>query len=660
MKNKEVNIANRILFVDDEENVLRSLKRLFMSEDYEVLTALSGPDGLAVLKEVEVPVIVSDQRMPVMTGAEFLEKSRELSPDSVRIILTGYADVEAAIGAINRGGAYRYVSKPWNDNELLLVIKDAFDKYRLVKENKYLTELTIQQNDELKKWSTELEFYVQQHTIELTNQNKELKKLNAKLKNNVSEVLASLSGLIELRNRSMRNHSNNVALLSKSIAEEIGLTALEIETIAVGAQLHDIGKIGAPDIILIKNIDELSPDEMAEYVKHPIRGQAAIDGIEDFRGPGILVRHHHEWYNGKGFPDGLKGDKIPIGARIISIADRFDRTLQGEMRSIDTALVQIKSMLASQFDAALYAPLEKAARKLFSSIISNDIVEIELNTKNLFPGMVLSRDVSTGTGLLLLRKGSVLNDKNIETLKRAVYLDPSKSGIFVTTKKGTDMIEYDDQEKKMVLKLVYYGPAMSGKTTNLLSLHDLIEKKGRGDLMILDTADDRTIYFDFLPFLIACPSGLKIKIKLYTVPGQVKHDATRKAVLARADGVAFIADSRLAEMQNNAESFENLEKNLGFVGIDIGKIPLVIQFNKRDLKDIIPEEEVRETWGKTGLPVLMASALFGKGVTETFRALLERTYEAIDARIGLNANHGLTREFFLSRILSLSTSNPES
>ena len=436
MENKEANIPNRILFVDDEENVLRSLKRLFMSEDYTVLTALSGPDGLAVLKEVEVPVIVSDQRMPVMTGAEFLEKSRELSPDSVRIILTGYADVEAAIGAINRGGAYRYVSKPWNDNELLLVIKDAFDKYRLVKENKYLTELTIQQNGELKKWSTELEFYVQQHTIELTNQNKELKKLNAKLKNNVSEVLGSLSGLIELRNRSMRNHSNNVALLSKSIAEEIGLTSLETETIAVGAQLHDIGKIGAPDIILIKNIDELSSDEMAEYVKHPIRGQAAIDGIEDFRGPGILVRHHHEWYNGKGFPDGLKGENIPIGARIISIADSLDRTLQGEMRSIDTALIQIKSMLASQFDAALYAPLEKAARKLFSSIIRNDIVEIELNTKDLFPGMILSRDVSTGTGLLLLRKGTVLNEKNIETLKRAVYLDPSKRGIFVTTKKG--------------------------------------------------------------------------------------------------------------------------------------------------------------------------------------------------------------------------------
>jgi response regulator RpfG family c-di-GMP phosphodiesterase len=436
MANKEITVPKRILFVDDEENILRSLKRLFTSADYEVLTALSGTDGLAVLKEVDVPVIVSDQRMPLMTGTEFLEKSRELSPDAVRIILTGYADIEATIDAINRGGAYRYVSKPWNDNDLLLAIKDAFDKYRLVKENIYLTELTIRQNEELKKWSAELEFYVQQHTIDLTKQNKELKKLNDKLKKNVSEILASLSSLIELRNHSMRNHSNNVAILSTAIANGIGLTAPEIEMISTASQLHDIGMIGTPDIVMIKNVGELSPDEMTEYVKHPVRGQTAIDCIDDFRGPGVLVRHHHEWYNGKGFPDGLKGENIPLGARIISIADRFDRILQGEMRSIDSALLQIKSMLASQFDAALYAPLEKAARELFSSILRDDDVEIELTTKDLVVGMVLARNLTTGTGLLLLRKGTVLNDNNIETLKRVIHLDPSKSGIFVNTKKG--------------------------------------------------------------------------------------------------------------------------------------------------------------------------------------------------------------------------------
>jgi response regulator RpfG family c-di-GMP phosphodiesterase len=436
MSNKEVNIPKLILFVDDEENVLRSLKRLFVSQEYEVLTALSGGEGLAILKDIEVPVIVSDQRMPVMTGAEFLEKSRPLSPDAVRIILTGYADVEAAIGAINRGGAYRYVSKPWNDSDLLLVIKDAFEKYRLVRENQYLTELTIKQNDELKKWSVELELYVQQHTIDLTKQNKEQKKLNLKLKKNVSEILRSLSSLIELRNGSMRNHSNNVAILSTAIAEEIGLTAPEIERISTASQLHDIGMIGAPDIVLLKNVGELSPDEMTEYVKHPVRGQAAIDCIEDFRGPGILIRHHHEWYNGRGFPDGLKGDNIPMGARIIAIADRFERILHDEMQDIDSALAKVKSMLATQFDATLYTPLEKTARELFRSIERDtDSIEVELKTKDLAPGMVISRDVITGTGLLLLRKGTVLSDKNIETLKRAANLDPSKSGILVNKKK---------------------------------------------------------------------------------------------------------------------------------------------------------------------------------------------------------------------------------
>ncbi len=221
------------------------------------------------------------------------------------------------------------------------------------------------------------------------------------------------------------------------------------------------------------------------------------------------------------------------------------------------------------------------------------------------------------------------------------------------------MIEYDAQEKKMVLKLVYYGPAMSGKTTNLLSLHDLIEKKGRGDLMMLDTSDDRTIFFDLLPFFITCKSGLRIKIKVYTVPGQVKHDATRKAVLGRVDGVAFIADSRLAEMQNNAESLENLERNLSFVGIDIDKLPLVLQFNKRDLKDIISEEDVSVTWGKTGLPVFMASALYGTGVVETFRNLAEITYDFIDAKIGLDALHGLSKEAFLDHLIRLNASASE-
>jgi len=212
------------------------------------------------------------------------------------------------------------------------------------------------------------------------------------------------------------------------------------------------------------------------------------------------------------------------------------------------------------------------------------------------------------------------------------------------------MIEFDELDQRMVLKLVYYGPALSGKTTNLLQLHDLLVREGRGDLMMLDTTDDRTIFFDLLPFFLQTPSGLKIKIKVYTVPGQVRHDATRKAVLQRADGIAFIADSQLTEASNNFESFDNLEKNLSFVGLDIDKVPLVIQFNKRDLDNVISEAEIRRTWDPTGIPVLMASALKGLGVIETFARLAGLTYDIIDRRYGLKNEHGLERELFVAKL----------
>ncbi|WP_305042928.1 GTP-binding protein [Geoalkalibacter sp.] len=212
------------------------------------------------------------------------------------------------------------------------------------------------------------------------------------------------------------------------------------------------------------------------------------------------------------------------------------------------------------------------------------------------------------------------------------------------------MIEFNPADNKMVLKLVYYGPALSGKTTNLLQLHELLAPEGRGDLMMLDTRDDRTIYFDLLPFFLTAPSGLRIKIKVYTVPGQVRHDSTRKAVLQRADGVAFIADSQLSETGNNVASFENLEKNLALVGLDIASIPLVIQFNKRDLPRVVSEADIDRTWRPTGIPIQMASAVAGAGVLETFSILAARTFMQLDERWRLERDHGLSQEDFLRQL----------
>ena len=212
------------------------------------------------------------------------------------------------------------------------------------------------------------------------------------------------------------------------------------------------------------------------------------------------------------------------------------------------------------------------------------------------------------------------------------------------------MIEYDADRQRMVLKLVYYGPALSGKTTNLLKLHDRLLREGRGELMVLDTTGDRTIYFDLLPFFLTAPSGLKIKVKAYTVPGQVCHDATRKMVLQRADGVVFVADSHPDEASANFASFDNLERNLSLVGLDIDSLPLVVQFNKRDLPEAVGEGEIRSVWGPTGIPVQMASALYGSGVLETFATLAGLVWDRVDARFRLAEEHGLPREEFVRQL----------
>jgi signal recognition particle receptor subunit beta len=212
------------------------------------------------------------------------------------------------------------------------------------------------------------------------------------------------------------------------------------------------------------------------------------------------------------------------------------------------------------------------------------------------------------------------------------------------------MAEYDAQAKRLTIKIVYYGPALSGKTTNLMRLHDILDPGNCGEFMSFETKGDRTLFFDFLPLLVKAADGLRVKIKLYTVPGQVAHDATRKAVLSRADGVVFVADSQLNQGISNFESFDNLEKNAERVGLDFEHLPLVIQFNKRDLPEIVSEEEVLARWEPTGLPVVFSSALHGRGVRQTFEMALQSVYRRLDAVYHLETGHCLSEMDLLAII----------
>jgi signal recognition particle receptor subunit beta len=209
--------------------------------------------------------------------------------------------------------------------------------------------------------------------------------------------------------------------------------------------------------------------------------------------------------------------------------------------------------------------------------------------------------------------------------------------------------------REVAIKLVYYGPALSGKTTNLKALHELTREGSRGRLMTLETKDDRTLFFDMLPLVIKADTeggAMNLRVKVFTVPGQVVHASTRRLVLQGADAVAFIADSQKSETENNAASFLDLRDNLKGLGRSMRDVPLIIQFNKRDMANVRSDAEIEDLALRGKEPVFKASAVHGRGVMESFFGLLERGWRKLDAEHDLAKKLGITPDAFLAKAAS--------
>ena len=204
------------------------------------------------------------------------------------------------------------------------------------------------------------------------------------------------------------------------------------------------------------------------------------------------------------------------------------------------------------------------------------------------------------------------------------------------------MAQVDFNERQLTLKVVYYGPPLSGKTTNLKALHGRVDDLNRGRLMVLDTKDDRTLFFDLLPIFFRA-SKLSFRIKVYTVPGQPMHEATRRVVLQGADGVVFVADSSPQQAGANAESWQNLEQNLS--RLQLQRLPVVVQYNKRDLPDRVELVDA-DRFGQASRALLEACALTGEGVLRTFFALLEAVWDSLESGFRLRERFGIDRAAF--------------
>lgn len=211
-------------------------------------------------------------------------------------------------------------------------------------------------------------------------------------------------------------------------------------------------------------------------------------------------------------------------------------------------------------------------------------------------------------------------------------------------------MQFNTRTREVTLKVVYYGPALSGKTTNIEALHSLLSPDTRGRLMTLDTRGDRTLFFDLLPVHFVTRTGYKIRLKLFTVPGQVVHESTRRIVLQSTDAVCFIADGQRSQRAANNDAFAGLRRNLDVNGIDPDTVPTVIQFNKLDLPDVLSPKEIEVYASRGHEPVFKAIALRGDGVLETLKGCLSLLWGSLEQQHGFSQMLGVSRDEFLGRI----------
>jgi len=338
----------KILCVDDEPNILSALRRMFMLSGFDIEEASSGAEAIKKLEEKEFHLVLSDMQMPGMNGAELLAQVKERWPKVMRLMLTGTADLKAAISAINEGEIYRYLTKPWNDEEVVSTIKSALERCALVRERDNLLELTKQQNLSLADMVNTLEQKVKERTAELSNSYDELR----------GSYIASVkaySTLIGLRDSTLLTHSKAVADLAVRMAKAANCSQNDTQDIYIAGLLHDIGKIGLSDETLSNLSKGVGGYSKKLYEAHAKAGQDCLFGLYEMERIAVYIGTHHERFDGSGFPSGLKGDAIPFGGRVLAVVEAFEE-VQIKKKDVEQLSPREAALLINDYSGTAFCP----------------------------------------------------------------------------------------------------------------------------------------------------------------------------------------------------------------------------------------------------------------------------------------------------------------
>lgn len=405
-----------ILCVDDEPNVLSSLRRLLRGAGYQVHVADSGTAAIQTMEAEAVDVVISDMRMPEMDGGQFLFQVRERWPGTIRFLLAGEADVASVIEAVNQGAISRYITKPWDGDALVQVIREALERRCREQEQSHLAAIALRRAEELHALNASLQENVNSGREELTS-------VNERLKNNFVVSLKVFSSLIEVRRAHLAGHARRVADLARRMAAKLKLEPALTQEVFVAGLLHELGKLGFSDELLNTPVAKMTVRQLQDYRQHVIRAEQLMMPLQDLRGAAATIGAQLERFDGEGFPNQLKGRAILVGARILAVCADYDNMQIGvlvpQKLSAGQARAVVQASSGKRYDPwvveAFVAALtgDTSAASNTCSVNANELV---VSAADLAVGMVLTRDLISPSGLMMLSANLELDQRLIQKM----------------------------------------------------------------------------------------------------------------------------------------------------------------------------------------------------------------------------------------------------
>lgn len=396
-----------VLCVDDEVNILKSMKRLLYKQDYQLLLADSGTKALELMAEHHVHLIISDMKMPLMSGAALLEQVASLYPETYRVLLTGYSDMESTIDAVNKGKIHRYLQKPWENQEVIDVIEEGLSNVKLKHENSKLQKLIKLQNSKLKDLNQNLESKIQLRT-------KQIQLALKRIESNNKAAQKVLYNLISINPNLSGSFANSVSLLAKNIAEKLSLSNEEIEQITFAALICEIGLLGLDTAIYSKPFEELSLDQKKEYIGQIKTAQLILNPATHLQEVSDIITCQFEHFDGSG-PNKLVDVQIPIGAKVLAVARDYWRYALGRITSNKLEDAEVKLSM-KKFINTRYDPVVLDTLLNTKNLISDKFIEKPIPSHALKAGMTLKYNIFNNAHILILPEGHVFTDKTIAKL----------------------------------------------------------------------------------------------------------------------------------------------------------------------------------------------------------------------------------------------------